>query len=120
MSKRKSSIITAGLLASALFAASPALMASNSTGKHGGGHHGNQRDMTEMCEDMREGKGRFDQAERQAEMAERQEAMAERLKLTDKQREIWNEMHEENRQKHEKRMKKMQDKMKKRCDNLKK
>ncbi|MDS1309251.1 Spy/CpxP family protein refolding chaperone [Marinobacter xiaoshiensis] len=120
MSKRKSSIIAAGILASALFAASPALMASNSSGNYGDGQRGNQRDMTEMCENMREGKGRFNHAERQAEMAERREAMAERLKLTDEQRVIWNEIHEENRQKNEKRMKKMQDKMKKRCDNPKK
>jgi len=112
MSKRKSSILAAGILASALFAASPALMAGN----YGDGQRGNQRDMTEMCDNMREGKGPFNKAERQAEMAERHEAMAERLKLNDEQRGIWNEIQEERRQQHDKRMEKMQKKMKKRCD----
>ncbi|MFT7337803.1 MAG: protein CpxP [Marinobacter maritimus] len=116
MNQRKSSILAAGILASALFAASPALMA----GDHGDRQHGNQRDMTEMCDNMHEGKGRFNKAERQEEMAERQEAMAERLKLNDEQRGIWNEIHEERRQQHDKRMEKMQKKMKKRCDQLKK
>ncbi|WP_100638528.1 hypothetical protein [Marinobacter salexigens] len=116
MSKRKTSVITAGLLASVLFAASPALMASNSSGNYGDGQRGNQRDMTEMCDNLREGKGRFNMEERQAEMAERREAMAERLKLNEEQRGTWNEIHEENRQQHEKRMAKMQSKMKKRCD----
>ena len=120
MNKRKSSIITAGLLASVLFAASPALMAGNSSGDYGDGERSNKRDMTEMCENMRDGKGRFNKKERQEEMAERQEAMAERLKLNDEQREIWNEIHEERRQQHEKRMEKMQEKMKKRCDKPKK
>ena len=115
MSKRKASIITAGILASALLAASPALMAGNSPGNYGEGQRGNQRDMTEMCNNMREGKGRFNMAERQAEMAERRDAMAERLKLNDEQRGIWNEIHEERRQQHEKRMGSWQKKMKKRC-----
>ncbi|WP_417543862.1 hypothetical protein [Marinobacter sp.] len=120
MSKRKSSIIAAGILASALFTASPALMAGNSSGNHGDGQRGNQRDMAEMCDNMREGKGPFNKAERQEEMAERREAMAERLKLNDEQRGIWNEMHEEKREQHDKRMENMQEKMKKRCDQLKK
>ena len=73
-------------------------------GNSGGGYGDNQRDMSEICENMREGKAPFDKAERQAEMAERREAMAERLKLNDEQRGIWNEMHEEKRQQHKKRM----------------
>ena len=78
MTKRKTSIVVAGLLATTLLAASPALMAGNSSGNYGGGYGDNQRDMGEMCENMREGKGPFNKAERQAEMAERREAMAER------------------------------------------
>ncbi len=112
MSKRKTSIIAAGLLASTLFAASPAVFAGNHSDHRGDG----PRDKTEMCENMREGKGPFDKAEREKKMAERQEAMAKRLKLNDDQRKIWNEIHEERHQKHEKRMEKMMEKMKKRCD----
>ncbi|GGE56103.1 hypothetical protein GCM10011533_05720 [Streptosporangium jomthongense] len=119
MSKHKSSILTAGLLASALFAASPALMAADSFGNYGEGPRGNQRDMTEMCDNMRDGKGPFNREERRAQMAERHEAMAERLKLNDEQREIWNEIREERRQQHDKRMEQMQKKMKKRCDKWK-
>ena len=119
MSKRKSSIIAAGILASALFAASPALLAGNASGNYGDGQRGNQRDMTEMCDNMREGKGRFNKAERQEEIAERREAMAERLKLNDEQLGIWNDIHEERRQQQEKRMEKMQEKVKKRCDKSK-
>lgn len=119
MSKRKTSIITASLLATALFAASPALMAGNSSnnspGNYGGGYGDNQPDMGEMCDNMREGKGPFNKAERQAEMTARREAMAERLKLNEEQRGIWNEMHEEKRQQHEKRSAKWEKKMKKRC-----
>ncbi|PCM45076.1 hypothetical protein [Marinobacter sp. ANT_B65] len=119
MSKRKTSIIAAGLLASTLFAASPAVFAGNHSDHRGDG----PRDKTEMCENMREGKGPFDKAEREKKMAEREkkmaereEAMAKRLELNDDQRKIWNEIHEERHQKHEKRMKKMMEKMEKRCD----
>ncbi|WP_417501735.1 hypothetical protein [Marinobacter sp.] len=114
MSKRKTSIITASLLATALFAASPALMAGNSYGSSSK-HHDGQRNMSEMCDNLREGKGKYNMEERQAEMAKRHEAMAERLKLNDEQRGIWNEMHEERRQQHEKRMSGWEKKMKKRC-----
>ncbi|MGO1503195.1 MAG: hypothetical protein ACTHWH_18140 [Marinobacter sp.] len=115
MSKRKTSILTAGLLASTLLAASPALMADNHSGHHGDNHRGNQRDMTEMCDNMRDGKGKFDHSERQEKMTKRREAMAERLQLNDEQRGIWNEIHEERREQHQKRMEKWQEKMKKRC-----
>tara|TARA_R110002110_G_scaffold22607_2_gene87454 strand:+ start:11942 stop:12298 length:357 start_codon:yes stop_codon:yes gene_type:complete len=118
MSIRKSSIIAAGLLASTLLATSPVLMAADHDGHNQ--HSDSQRDMTEMCDNMHEGKGRFNKAERQEEMAERQEAMAERLKLNNEQRGIWNEIHEEKREQHDKRMKKMQEKMKERCDQPKK
>ncbi|RBW48437.1 Spy/CpxP family protein refolding chaperone [Marinobacter sp. F3R11] len=112
MSKRKTSIIAAGLLASTLLAASPAVFADDHSHHRGDGPH----DKKEMCEHLREGKGPFNNAEREKKMAEREEAMANRLKLNDDQREIWNEIHEERRQQHEKRMEKMMEKMKKRCD----
>lgn len=116
MSKRKTSIIAASLLATTLFAASPAAFADKHSGHRGDG----PRDMTEMCENMREGKGRFDKAERQEKMAEKRDAMAERLKLNSEQREIWNEIHKERQEKHEKRAEKMMEKMEKRCDQPKK
>lgn len=115
MSKRKTSIIMAGLLASTLFAASPALMASDHSRQHGEHHRGKQHDMTQMCENMRNGKEKFDHSERQEKMAKHREAMAERLQLNDQQREIWNDIHEERREQHQKRMEKWQKKMKKRC-----
>jgi len=115
MNTRKSSTIAAGLLASTLFVVSPVLMAGNQSSHHGDGQYGDQRNITELCENLREGKGHFNKTERQAEMIKRREAMAERLKLTEEQRGIWNEIHGERRQKHEKRMGKWQDKMKKRC-----
>lgn len=116
MTQRKTSILTAGLLATTLLAASPALMAGQHSKHHGESHRGNHHNMTEMCDNMREGKGRFNSEERQEKMAERREAMAERLKLNDEQRGIWNEMHEEKREQHQKRMEKWHKKMEKRCD----
>lgn len=115
MSKRKTSILTAGLLASTLLAASPALMAGNHSGHHGDKDRDNQRDITEMCDNMRDGKGRFDPSEQQEKMAKHREATAERLQLNDEQRGIWNEIHEEKREQHQKRMEKWQEKMEKRC-----
>ncbi|MDN6319399.1 MAG: hypothetical protein L0J77_06510 [Marinobacter sp.] len=120
MSHRKTSTITASLLATALFAASPALMAGQHSKHHGENYRGNHHNMTEMCDNMRGGKGRFNMEERQAKMAEHREAMAERLKLNDEQRGIWNEIHQERRQHHEKRMGNWQKKMEKRCNNQKK
>ena len=113
MNKRSNSIITAGLLASVLLAASPFALADH----HGDrkGHHGKQ-DMAEMCEDFREGKGRFDQEKREQRRAE----MAERLQLTDEQLEIWADIHEEHREKHEQRREKMKEKIQERCDALEK
>ena len=117
MKKTNTSIITAGLLASILLAASPFALADH----HGErkGHHGKQ-DMAEMCEDFREGKGRFDQDKRHEKMEERRANMAERLQLTDKQLEIWADIHEERRAKHEQRREKMLEKMQDRCDALEK
>ncbi|MDO6442673.1 MULTISPECIES: hypothetical protein [unclassified Marinobacter] len=116
MSKRRTSIIAASLLATTLFAASPAVFADKHSDHRGDG----PRDMTEMCENMREGKGPFNKAERQEKMAEKRDAMAERLKLNDEQRKIWNDIHEERREEQEKRAEKMMEKMKKRCDQQKK
>lgn len=111
MKTRTRSFLAAGALASALLMSSPALMADD----HGYKHRGDRHDMAEMCENLKDGKGKFNREERQQEMAERREAMAERLKLNDEQREIWNQMHEERREKHEKRMKNWQEELKKRC-----
>ncbi|SHK31893.1 hypothetical protein SAMN05216369_1512 [Marinobacter antarcticus] len=119
MTKRKTSTIAAGLLATTLLAASPMLMAGNHSEHDGDSYRGKHHDKTEMCENMREGKGPFNKEERQEKMAEKREAMAERLKLNDEQRGIWNEIHEERRQQHEKRMEKMMEEMEKRCDQSK-
>ncbi|MEO9522344.1 hypothetical protein [Marinobacter alexandrii] len=117
MNKRSNSIITAGLLASVLLAASPFALADH----HGDrkGHHGKQ-DMAEMCEDFREGKGRFDQDKRHEKREQRRAEMAERLQLTDEQLEIWADIREEHQEKHEQRREKMKEKMQERCDALEK
>ncbi len=109
MNKRKTSMITAGLLASVLLSASPFALAE---------HHGDRDkpDMEKMCEQYKEGKGPFDREERQEKMEKRQNDMADRLKLDKEQRKIWNEIHQEQREKHEKRMKKWKEKMEKRCN----
>ena len=109
MSKHKTSFITASLLAATLFAAGP-VMAGDHSGKRGGHHN-----ISKMCEQMEEGKSRFNSDKRQEKMAEHHEAMAERLQLNDEQREIWNDIRDEKREKHQKRMEKWQEKMKKRC-----
>ncbi|WP_372996410.1 hypothetical protein [Marinobacter sp.] len=111
MKKNITSILAAGALSSALFMGSSTLMADN----HGDKSRGDRYDMTEMCENLREGKGKFNKEERQARMEERRAAMADRLKLNDEQREIWHQIHEEKREKHEKRMEKWQEKLEKRC-----
>ncbi|MBU2953868.1 hypothetical protein [Marinobacter sp. F3R08] len=115
MKTRTRSILAAGALASALFMGSPALMADD----HGKMHHGDKQNIEKMCENFKEGKGRFDREERKEKMAERLEATAERLKLNDEQRKIWNDIHEERHEKHEKRMKKWHEKMEKRCAEIK-
>ncbi|MDP4531868.1 hypothetical protein Q9252_06900 [Marinobacter salarius] len=106
--------ITSGRIASALIAAtlltSPMAMASDH-----GEHHRGKHDKAEMCENMREGKGWFNDEKRQAKWAEHRNDMADRLKLTDEQREIWDKIHEERREKHSAKMEKRQKKMEKRC-----
>ncbi|MCM0612830.1 hypothetical protein KFJ24_10150 [Marinobacter sediminum] len=123
MNKRKHSIIAAGILASALITATPFALANHHGGEYSGkehrsNHHG-KHDMEQMCEDFREGKGRFDQEERRAKMEARRTEMADRLKLNDEQREIWNQIHEERREKNQSRMEKWQEKLEKRCENMK-
>jgi len=111
MNKRKSSVITAGLLASVLLSASPFALADD--------HKDGPRDkpnMEKMCEQFKEGKGPFDRKERQEKMEKRQNEIADRLKLDKEQRKIWDEIHQEQREKHEKRMEKWKEKMEKRCN----
>lgn len=109
--------ITSGRIASALIAAtlltSPMAMASNH-----GEHHRGKHDKAEMCENMREGKGWFNDEKRQAKWEEHRNDMADRLKLTAEQREIWDDIHEERREKRRARMEKWQEKMEKRCEGM--
>lgn len=123
MNKRKHSIIAAGIVASALITATPFALADHHGGEYSGeehrsNHHG-KHDMEKMCEDFREGKGRFDQEERSARRDAKRAEMAERLKLNVEQREIWDQIHEERREQHEQRMAKWQEKLEKRCENTK-
>lgn len=104
--------IASAMLAAALFA-SPIAMASDH-----GDHHRGKHDKAEMCENLREGKGWFNDEERQAKWEEHRNAMADRLKLTDEQREIWDEIHEEKQAKRSAKMEKWQEKMEKRCEDL--
>lgn len=117
MKKRSNSIITAGLLASVLLAASPFALADH----HGDrkGHHGKQN-ITEMCEDFEKNKGAFDHEKRQEKLEKRRADMAERLQLSDEQLEIWDDIHEEKREKHEQRRDRMKEKMQDRCDTIQK
>lgn len=114
MNPRKTSLIAAGILGSALLAASPFALADH----HKGDKHHGKPSMEEMCEHFRAGTGPFDREERQQKRAEHRADMAERLKLNDEQREIWAEIHEERQEKHEKSHARMQAKMEKRCDTL--
>lgn len=110
--RTKAPIITAGLLATALFVASPVALAD---------HHGGKRakpNWDEMCQEFRDGKGRFNAEQRRAEMAKRHAELADRLKLTDEQREIWDQIRDEKRARHEDRMERWQQKMEKHCDRM--
>jgi len=113
MKKRNHSIIAAGLLATTLLTTSPFALADHHG--EGNGHRG-KHNLAEMCEDFRQGQGRFDQDERRERMEQRRAEMAERLKLTDEQRVIWNDIHKEQREKHEQRHAKMMERLEKRCD----
>lgn len=114
--KAKTSLFTAGVLMAALFASSPAAMADH----HGKKHSHSKADKQEMCENMREGKGRYNREEHRAEMEQHRADMADRLQLSDEQREIWNEIHQERQQKYQERMGKWQQKMEKHCADIEK
>jgi hypothetical protein len=111
MKSRTRSFLATGALVSALFMASPYLMAD----EHHKKHHGDRKDIAQMCEDFKAGKGRFDKQERREKMQEHQAELADRLKLDDEQREIWKQIHDERREKHEKRAAKFHEKLEKRC-----
>lgn len=116
MSKRKTSLIAAAL-ASALLIGSPLAMADHHRKAFG------PKDMQQMCEQFRDGKGAFNMEkrkermeERRAEARKRQEEMADRLKLTPEQRKIWDEIHQERQRESEKRARRWQEKMEKFCE----
>ncbi|KAA1176434.1 hypothetical protein FWJ25_03545 [Marinobacter salinexigens] len=111
---RKHSLMTAGILVTALAAASPFAFAHDRD--HKGDHHRGKHNIEQMCEQFRDGDGPFNREDRMAEMQERRAEMADRLKLTDEQRQIWDEMHQEKIEKHQERMEKFQEKMQERCD----
>lgn len=113
--KAKTSLLTASVLMAAMFAASPAALADH----HGKKHQAGKADKQEMCDNMREGKARYNSEERRAEMEKHRAAMADRLQLNDQQREIWSEIHQERQQQHQERMGKWQQKMEKRCADMK-
>lgn len=117
MTTRKNGIISAGILAAAFTIMSPAALA----GSHGSDHHGHDKpSMERMCNDLQEGKGRFDQEDRRADMDKRRADMAERLQLNDEQRQIWNEIHDERQAEHKQRMDKWEKKLEKRCEQTRK
>ena len=109
MKHTSSGRIASTFLAAALLA-SPLAMASEYGGQQGD-HHRGKHNKAEMCEKMRDGKGRFNHEKRQEKWEEHRAEMADRLQLTDEQREIWNEIHKE-------RMEKWQEKMEKRCEDV--
>ncbi|MCG2579956.1 MAG: hypothetical protein KA296_03670 [Marinobacter sp.] len=120
MMKRQTSLFVASALLSAALLASPLAMAGNHGDRHDG--HRGKYDKTEMCEQLREGTGKFSpenrearMAEHRAKMEERRAEMADRLELTDEQRETWNQIHQENMAKRAEKMEKWQEKMKERC-----
>ncbi|SFM93287.1 hypothetical protein [Marinobacter pelagius] len=117
MKKSRVSLIAASALATALLASSPQAFAGN----HGKDYNG-KGDMTELCEQFREGKGKFSPENRKARMEERRAeadkrhaAMADRLELTGEQRKVWDEIRQERREKHEQRAARWQEKMAERC-----
>ncbi|MCK7546793.1 hypothetical protein ACFQGA_07415 [Marinobacter koreensis] len=119
MNRRKLSTMAAGALASALLIASPLALADH----HGKDAYG-KRDMSQVCEDFREGTGKFSPEARQerrekyrAEADKRHAEMADRLKLDKEQRKVWDEMQMERRQQHEARAEKWRERLAERCAN---
>lgn len=120
MMKHKTSRIVASALLSAALLASPLAMAGNHGDRHDGYH--DKHNKAELCEQLREGTGKFSPEKREARMAEyrakmeeRRADMANRLELTDEQRKTWNEIHQENLAERVEKMEKWQQKMKERC-----
>ena len=119
MKPRSSRLLSSALLSAALLA-SPLAMADDHRDKHHG-HHGKQ-DKAELCEQMREGTGKFSTEKREARMKEHQEKMdrhhaeiADRLDLNEEQRETWDEIRQERMEKRDAKMDKWQEKMKEHC-----
>ena len=97
------------LLAAALLS-SPLAMADHHGGNYDGKrHHGN------VCEQMKDGKGKVNRDEIRAKMETRHTEMAERLKLNSEQRKIWDEIQQERQAEWAKRMQKKQERMEKYC-----
>lgn len=120
MIKRQTSRFLASAALSAALLASPLAVAGNHGDKQGG-HHG-KHNLAEMCEQMREGSGKFSPENReawkqkyQARMEKRHAEIADRLKLTDEQREIWDEIQQERNDKRAAKMERWQQKMQERC-----
>lgn len=90
MIKTKTSGLIATALLTATLLASPLALA---------GHHGEGKPAKdEMCQQYRDGTGKFSKEAREARMEKRAQAraaMADRLKLTDEQRAIWQQIHDE-------------------------
>lgn len=118
MIKSKASAMMTGTLLLAVLTASPLAMAGKQDGHHQG-YHGKQPS-AEMCEQMREGKGRFHHEGFRKEMEKYHAEMADRLDLSEEQREIWNDIHEERREKRAEKMEKWHEKMQKRCERMEK
>ena len=119
MNTRKLSMMAASALASALLISSPQALA-NHHGKDGYG----KRDMAQLCEQFREGTGKFSPEARQerrekyrVEADQRHAAMADRLNLDEQQRKVWDEMQMERRQQHEARAEKWRERLAERCAN---
>lgn len=120
MTRRTSLLLTSAFLSAAMLA-SPLAIAGNHGDRHDG--HRGKHNKAEMCEQLREGTGKFSpenrearMAEHRAKMEERHAEMADRLELTDEQRETWNEIRQENMAKRAEKMEKWQEKMKERCE----
>ncbi|MEX2473590.1 hypothetical protein [Marinobacter sp.] len=120
MVKRRFSLLMASAVLSATMLASPFAAAGNHGDKHEG-HHGKHH-KSDMCEQMREGTGKFSpekrearMEERRAKMEQRHQTIADRLELNEEQRATWDDIHEEHTEKRAQKMEKWQEKMKERC-----
>lgn len=108
--------ITSGLIATTLLSAtllaSPMLFAGSQGDREGAPRH------ERLCQDFREGSGKFsDEArkERRQKYEQRRAEIADRLELTPEQREIWKQIHEEDKARRDERKQHWHQKMKERC-----